>query len=155
MTVSSLSTVDYSQNVGSYFGNTSKKESDNSLAQNQEEQKTISKLKEIDQKVRAHEMAHLSAGAGVTKGGASYSFKRGPDGRNYAVAGEVPIDLSPGKTPQETIWKMQRVQAAALAPADPSPQDLKVASKAAQIEADARAELYKNDQQTSTISIWA
>lgn len=39
---------------------------------------------------------------------------------------------------------MQQVQAAALAPAEPSPQDRKVASQAAKNQAQARAELIQN-----------
>jgi len=41
-------------------------------------------------------------------------------------------------TPAETIRKMQQVKAAALAPAEPSAQDYKVASDATQKEQSAR-----------------
>lgn len=91
----------------------------------------IQRLAQIDQKVRAHEMAHMAVG-GQYAGGASYSYVVGPDGRMYAVAGEVPIDLSDEPTPEATVAKMQQVIAAALAPADPSPQDYKVAAIASQ-----------------------
>ncbi len=52
------------------------------------------KLKQTDQEVKAHERAHMSAGAGVVMGGASYQYQRGPDGKMYAVGGEVKIDTS-------------------------------------------------------------
>jgi hypothetical protein len=86
---------------------------------------------------------------GQYAGAPSYTFKRGPDGQSYAVAGEVPIDTSviPGD-PQATIEKMQQVQRAALAPADPSPQDLKVAAQAAAKANEARGELLQ--QQTDS-----
>jgi hypothetical protein len=50
----------------------------------------------------------------------------GPDGKQYAVGGEVPIDLSPvSGNPQATVQKAETIQRAALAPADPSGPDLR------------------------------
>lgn len=79
---------------------------------------------------------------GQLAGSPSYTYQRGPDGVRYAVGGEVPIDVSkvPGD-PQATLEKMQLVQRAALAPAEPSSQDRRVAALAAQQAAEARAEL--------------
>ncbi len=106
-----------------------------------EEKKDIDNLQKTDQKVRAHEQAHLAAGAGLVRGGASFEYMRGPDGKMYAVGGEVKIDISPvsGK-PDETIRKMQSVIAAALAPVDPSPQDRAVATIARNIQSKAQME---------------
>ncbi len=106
-----------------------------------EEQAQVQKLRQIDQKVRAHEQAHLSAAAGLAIGGANFQTVRGPDGKQYAVAGEVSIDVSSANTPEQTIDKARRIQAAALAPADPSSQDRAVAAAAAQMAAQASAEL--------------
>ena len=97
-------------------------------------------LKVDARKVIAHEQAHTSVGGGLTSG-ASYSYTRGPDGKTYISGGEVSIDTSGAKTPEETIEKMARVRAAALAPADPSPQDRAVASRATVTEAAARLEV--------------
>jgi len=91
----------------------------------------IQKLAQIDQRVRAHELAHMAVG-GQYAGAPSYSYVVGPDGKLYAVAGEVPIDLSEEPTPEATVNKMRQVIAAALAPADPSPQDYRVAAIASQ-----------------------
>jgi hypothetical protein len=55
----------------------------------------------------------------------------------------VPIDVSEEKDPEATIRKMEIVRAAALAPADPSPQDLRVAQLATIKELKARQELAK------------
>lgn len=107
---------------------------------NPEQQQEVNRLKAIDRKVRAHEQAHMAAGAGVT-GGASFQFTRGPDGRQYAVGGEVRINVSSGQTPESTLERARIIQAAALAPADPSSQDRAVAAAAAMMEAQARAEL--------------
>lgn len=98
----------------------------------------VAKLQARDAEVKAHEQAHMAAGAGIVTGGASYSYQRGPDGRAYAVGGEVSIDASPVKgNPQATITKAMRIQAAALAPADPSGQDRAVAAQAATMAAQA------------------
>lgn len=109
-------------------------------------------LQQRDREVRAHEQAHISASGGLASGGARFSFQQGPDGKQYAIGGEVNIDTSPGRTPQETINKAQQIRAAALAPADPSPQDRSVAAEASEMEAQARAELAKtiNTGQSAT-----
>ncbi|WP_157236190.1 putative metalloprotease CJM1_0395 family protein [Chitiniphilus shinanonensis] len=106
-----------------------------------EEQAYADKLANIDRKVRAHEQAHMAAGSGLTQGGPSYSLQTGPDGKQYAVAGEVRIDVSPGRTPEETIRKARAIQAAALAPADPSGPDRSIAAQAQAMEQQAQAEL--------------
>jgi hypothetical protein len=62
------------------------------------------------------------------------------------VAGEVSIDVSPAQTPEQTIAKAKRIQAAALAPADPSSQDRAVAAQAAQMAAKARIELSREEK---------
>lgn len=107
----------------------------------EEEKREVEKLKQQDQEIKAHERAHMAAGAGVVRGGASYKYEHGPDGKMYAVSGEVKIDTSKENDPEATIRKMQQVKKAALAPAQPSAQDRSVAAKAAQIEAEARIEL--------------
>lgn len=101
----------------------------------------IDKLKQRDTEVRQHELAHLSAAGGLATSGPSYTYQRGPNGVNYAVGGEVNIDTSPGATPEETIARARTIQAAALAPAEPSGQDRAVAARAQQLEQQARAEL--------------
>jgi hypothetical protein len=104
----------------------------------------VAKLKARDAEVRAHEAAHLAAGGGVTRGGATFSYEHGPDGQSYAVGGEVGVDTSPvANNPQATIAKANIIRAAALAPADPSPQDQSVAAAAAVMAANAAAELAK------------
>lgn len=105
-----------------------------------EEKRQVNELKRRDAEVKTHEQAHMAAGGGVVQGGASYEYQRGPDGRTYAVGGEVQIDVSAENTPEATIAKMQQVQRAALAPAQPSGTDRAVAARAAQVEARARSE---------------
>lgn len=114
-----------------------------------QEQVQVRKLRQIDQKVRAHEQAHLGAAAGLAVGGASFQTVRGPDGRQYAVAGEVSIDVSPAQSPRQTIDKARRIQAAALAPADPSAQDRAVAAAAASMQIQASAQLAREQREAT------
>jgi SprA-related family len=117
------------------------------------EKKDIVKLQNRDHEVRNHEQAHIAASGGLTKGGASFSFQRGSDGKLYAVGGEVSIDTSPVPgNPQATIQKAQQIRAAALAPADPSAQDRAVAMSAKALEAAARQELQQKAKEDGTPS---
>lgn len=112
-----------------------------------EEEKEVQELKKIDAEVRAHEAAHKTAG-GPVAGNVSFQTVTGPDGREYAVAGEVQIDSSPvPNNPEATIRKMELVIRAALAPAEPSPQDQAVAAQAQQIKLQAQQELAQQRQE--------
>jgi hypothetical protein len=112
-----------------------------------EQKKEVERLKEIDRKVRQHEMAHVTAAAGVSVTGAQFQYQRGPDGQMYAVAGEVRIDTSEvPNDPEATAEKMQKVERAALAPQDPSPQDERVAAEARAREMKARLEMMMSRQ---------
>ena len=107
-----------------------------------EEKQQVEDLQTRDREVRSHEMAHVAAGGQYARGGANFEYQTGPDGKRYAVGGEVSIDTSKiNNDPQATIQKMQIVKGAALAPAKPSPQDRSVAAQATQKEMQARQEL--------------
>ena len=106
----------------------------------QQEQREVERLKQIDREVRAHEHAHKAVG-GRYAGPERYEYQQGPDGNQYAVGGEVSIDISREREPDATITKMRIVRAAALAPAQPSAQDMQVAAAASKIEGEARVEL--------------
>jgi hypothetical protein len=117
-----------------------KENAEDQQQQQQAEQQQITELKQRDAEVRAHEQAHASLG-GQYASSPQYEYERGPDGKRYAVGGEVSIDISEASTPEETIRKAQQVKAAALAPAEPSAQDLRVANEATQIALEARTEI--------------
>ncbi|MEI6896776.1 MAG: putative metalloprotease CJM1_0395 family protein, partial [Psychromonas sp.] len=101
----------------------------------------IRALKSRDVEISAHEQAHTSVG-GRHASSPVYRYKTGPDGVKYAISGEVAIDTSkiPGD-PQATLQKAQQIKAAALAPVDPSAQDIQVVAKAEQMAAQARSEI--------------
>jgi len=106
------------------------------------ELRQLQELRARDREVRAHEQAHVAAAGSLARGGPSFQFQRGPDGRSYAVGGEVQIDTSAvSGNPQGTAAKAQQIQRAATAPAQPSAQDRAVAANAAAMEVRARAEI--------------
>ena len=90
------------------------------------EKAQITDLQARDAEVKAHEAAHQGGGGGA----ATYTFQQGPDGKMYAIGGEVSISLKTGSTPEETIANAMQVVAAATAPANPSSQDMAVAASA-------------------------
>lgn len=115
-----------------------------------EQVKQLSELKKRDSEVKAHEQAHLAAAGQYAAGGASFSYKMGPDGKRYATGGEVPIDLSKERSPEATIQKMRTVKRAALAPATPSSADRSIAAQATAKEAQAMKEVLTNSKEELT-----
>lgn len=130
--------------------NESSREQSQQRIENRQQEADLAQIRELkarDAEVKAHEAAHAAVG-GQLAGTPSYTYQRGPDGVRYAVGGEVPIDVSKvNGDPQATLEKMQRVQRAALAPAEPSSQDRQVAALAAQQAAEARAEISAEQRQ--------
>ena len=121
--------------------NSSRKNNDNLT---KEEKQEIRKLQQRDREVRAHEMAHQSAG-GQYAGSASYSYANAPNNKRYAVGGSVDIETSPAKTPEETVKKADQIKRAATAPAQPSAADLQIAAKATRMKMEAQAELNQKE----------
>ena len=106
------------------------------------DQKKLQQLKKRDTEVRQHEQAHLAAAGSLAQGGPSYEYESGPDGKRYAVGGEVSIDTSKvPNDPAATRDKARQIRRAALAPVQPSGKDHQVAAKAAQMELQAAREL--------------
>jgi len=114
------------------------------------EREVVEKLKIRDQEVRRHEEAHRAAAGALFRGGPNYTFQTGPDGQRYAVGGDVQIDTSPGRTPEETVQKAAQIRRAALAPAEPSGTDRAVAARATRMEAEARLEMAAEKQAERT-----
>ena len=119
----------------------------NDMQLDSQELQQLNTLKQRDREVRTHEQAHLSAAGQYARGGASFSFQKGPDGHSYAVGGEVGIDVGKERTPEATITKMQTIKRAALAPANPSQADRRIAAQAAVKEATANKELLQQRQE--------
>lgn len=145
--------LDFSFNGGDYRGrkgsagislDLGKSTDSTGLRLSDEDKRLIRELQKRDQEVRAHERAHKTAAGSLARGSATYTYQIGPDGRRYAIGGEVHIDVSPGSTPEESLEKARRIRSAASAPSEPSAQDHSVASDAARLEAEARKELQEN-----------
>jgi hypothetical protein len=108
---------------------------------NADEREIVRQMAARDREVHQHEQAHARAG-GAQAGSPSFSYQTGPDGKRYAVSGEVPIDTAPvPDDPEATIAKMSVVISAALAPASPSMPDRRIAAQAASTRLEAIAEL--------------
>lgn len=110
------------------------------LENNPEAQSQIQQLVITEKKVIAHEQAHMSAGGEFT-GSANYSYTVGPDGKRYITGGEVSISTPSVDNPEEKLRILERVRQAALAPAEPSSQDMSVASSASSQMGKVRAEI--------------
>lgn len=110
------------------------------------EREVVRELKDRDRDVRQHEQKHWAAAGGLAKGGPRYHYQIGPDGKPYAVGGEVQIDTSPVPgDPEATRGKAEQIRRAALAPGDASGPDLAVALGARKLEAHASQEYRQND----------
>lgn len=119
-----------------------------------EEQKKVVELKKRDREVRRHEQAHKSIAGSFALGGPTFKFVTGPDGRQYAVGGEVKIDTSEvAGNPEATLRKAQTIRRAALAPQEPSSQDRKVAAEARKMETKARREIAKRGREKHAADI--
>lgn len=129
--------------------NKEKRESQQDKQQlNEDEKRDLQQLQKRDREVRAHEAAHMAAGGAHVRGGMSFDYERGPDGRMYAVGGEVSIDSSPvPNDPEATLRKANQVRAAALAPVDPSPTDRAVAADASMMASEARSEMLQESRE--------
>ncbi len=95
-----------------------------------EEKQIVNELKRRDAEVRAHEHAHLAAAGQFASGGIHFEYQKGPDGRQYAVGGEVSISMPSGSTPEESLRIARQVERAANAPASPSSAGRAIAAAA-------------------------
>ncbi len=111
-----------------------------------DEERLVKELAARDAEVKAHEAAHQAAGGGMT-GAASYTYQQGPDGKMYAIGGEVSISSPASSSPEEAIRNARQIMASAMAAGSPSPQDFAVASSARVMEIKAQQQLAKQQQE--------
>lgn len=90
----------------------------------------LRELQNADSTVRNHEGLHFRAAGGVAQGLPSYEYLEGPDGKLYAVAGEVQVKTSTTTDPEKAARDAASLAASATAPADASTQDLFAAREA-------------------------
>ena len=113
-----------------------------------DEERLVRDLQARDSEVKMHESAHQSAGGGMV-GAASYTYQQGPDGKMYAIGGQVSISSGVSSNPKEAIANARQIVSAAMAAGDPSPQDFAVASSAKMMQIKAEQKIIKEDQEKS------
>jgi hypothetical protein len=111
----------------------------------------IAELEQTEREVIAHENAHKAA-AGRFGGPVRYTYTTGPDGKRYISGGEVPIHTPATDDPEEALRNARQVMNAALAPGDPSSQDIAAAASASAKAASARARLVSEKSGSSPVS---
>ncbi|WP_297526768.1 putative metalloprotease CJM1_0395 family protein [Thiohalobacter sp.] len=121
---------------------------DNELSE--DERRQVEELKARDREVRQHEAAHRAAAGRYARGGARFDYQTGPDGKHYAVGGEVNIDTGRTGDPRADLEKAQTVERAALAPTEPSTQDRSVAARARGMALEARQALAEQGRKGNT-----
>lgn len=78
----------------------------------------------------------------MVQGSAGFTYDNGPDGKRYAVGGEVSIDSSKiPDDPRANLAKAQKIRRAALASSEPSSTERSAAASASRMEAGARVEI--------------
>ena len=95
-----------------------------------EEREVIRQLQQRDLEVRNHESQHFRAAGGLAVGGSNFQYQQGPDGKNYAVGGNVDIQIGSSLDLEKSASDAKTLALAASAPADASAQDISVANAA-------------------------
>lgn len=76
-----------------------------------EEVAEVAQMAARDREVRAQETARMAA-AGLLANGVDYVYAQGPDGKMYAIAGKVRINMMAGQTAEATLAEARQIQAA-------------------------------------------
>ena len=111
--------------------------SDNPNELTDEEKRVLKELKNRDHEVRSHESKHMRNPEVLAISGPQYSYAFGPDGKPYAVGGKIMITTGASRDPESALRKAQALKGAALAPGEPSSQDLAAAGSAQTMEMEA------------------
>lgn len=96
---------------------------------NSPESKQLRALKARDKEVRAHEQAQMAAAGSQANSSPRLVYQRGPDGRQYAVGGEVQINFMPVESASEgSTEKAEILQKETHVPKNSSSQDQSTAT---------------------------
>lgn len=96
----------------------------------------VAELQARDGAVRREEQAHAAA-AGALAGPIQYDYRTGPDGRRYAVGGQVPIRDAVASSPEAAARAGGKLAAAAMSAQSPSAADYQAAADGYRIAAEA------------------
>lgn len=123
--------------------------SSNGRKLSQEEQKEVERIKRIDREVRRRELANRAVAGDYARGGVSFEYVTGPDGKKYAVEGHINIAVrSVPNNPKATIRKAQAIRNIKLT-SGTSPQGRSVSAEVARMEREARMELKTEQRKES------
>lgn len=86
--------------------------------------RVLNKFKQIDQNIRSHEQSH-AAGSSYSST-PKYNYAQGPDGKLYAVGGEVRLDTSMPQDKKAALNKLEEISNASNAPHDVSSADANI-----------------------------
>lgn len=90
-------------------------------------ERVLDKFEASDANIRSHEQSHASSIHASTP---QYNYQQGPDGKLYAVGGNVRMDTSIPKDPAQAAAKMDNLSQAAGAPHDLSAADAQISRTA-------------------------
>ncbi|MCP4134283.1 MAG: hypothetical protein GY754_25135 [bacterium] len=119
------------------------------------EKSQVDRLRKRDKDVRVHEGSHTTSSGVRAIGGPRYTYAMGPDGKPYAIGGEVTIVVGASSTANDAISKARDLRNAALSTGSPSPQDMAAASAANDMELEALAHKARENKQNTTINYQA
>lgn len=97
------------------------------------EEEQVRQLRARDSEVRQHEAAHLAVLGRYARGGASFAYQIGPDGKAYAVGGSVTVDMSEESSAAATQAKARQLMFAAVSSTSPSAADMAVGARAGRL----------------------
>jgi hypothetical protein len=123
---------------------------DNPQELSPDDERLLKELTARDSEVKTHEAAHQALGGGLA-GAASYTYQQGPDGKMYAIGGQVSISTPSTSNPEEAIRNAHAVAASAMAAGSPSSQDFNVASSASIMEMKAKQKESNDMQKSNTM----
>ncbi len=119
----------------------------------EEEEKELEKMQKREDEVIKHEQAHKSAAGGLSVTRAQYEYVQGTDGKMYVKDGEVELKVKEEDDPQKNKENAEQLKRAALAPEEPSAQDMKVAQEADKMIQKANQELHQLEGTNGTTNI--
>ncbi len=93
----------------------------------QDFERVLEKFKKADAQIRSHEQVHATIGQ--TTAPISYNYQKGPDGKMYAVGGNVRFDTSIPDDPKAAAFKLDQLSRAATGVSDPSEADTMIANQ--------------------------
>lgn len=91
-------------------------------------ERVLDKFKSKDSEVKAHEQAHATNSSSNST--VKYNYQMGPDGRLYAVGGEIRLDTSIPKDPTRALSKLDELIRASSAPSELSQADMQISRSA-------------------------